>query len=110
MRKAFVDTFVWIALIDSSDDWHDRVRQKLIDIQPCKLITTDEVLGEVLTFYSKSGSYARREAANVIQNVLADASIEVRPQTHESFTSGLSLYKQRPDKGYLRSCSTHDKP
>lgn len=100
MRKLFVDTFVWIALIDPKDNWHSRVKQTLIDTQPCKLVTTDEVLSEVLTFYSKSGSFARKEAAAVVKNVLKDPDIEVREQTRQSFVAGLSLYQQRPDKGY----------
>lgn len=100
MRTLFADTFFWIAYADLTDDWHDRVEQTYIEAQPCKLVTTDEVLGEVLTFYSTSGKYVRQEAASLIRAVLSDSSVDVRPQTRQSFISGLSLYAQRLDKGY----------
>lgn len=100
MRALFVDTFFWIAFINPADDWYERVNQTLAEIQHFKLFTTDEVLTEVLTFYSKSGYQLRRRAVDLVQDVLANSDIEVRPQTHQSFLEGISLYGRRLDKGY----------
>jgi len=105
MRTLFADTFFWIAFLNPADDWHLRVRQTFASLQPCKLVTTDEVLTEVLTFYSKSGSQLRQKAATLTRDLLASPEVDIQPQTHQSFLDGLSLYEQRLDKGYsLADC------
>lgn len=107
MRTVFADAFFWIALIDPKDSWHIRVAQTFADVQPDKLVTTDEVLAETLTFFSKAGSYSRNQTANFIRGVLANPGISVEPQTHQSFLSALRLYEQRLDKGYsIADCAS----
>ncbi|MEL7226137.1 MAG: PIN domain-containing protein [Cyanobacteria bacterium P01_D01_bin.36] len=100
MRVLFADTFYWIAFVNPSDDWHQRVRQSFKELQPCKLVTTDEVLTELLTFYSKSGNQLRYKAANLVRGLLSSKDVEVVPQSRQSFMEGLALYEQRLDKGY----------
>ncbi len=68
-------------------------------------MTIDEVLTEYLTFFCTSPEYLRRKAASNVQNILNDPSVRVIPQSRESFVSGLTLYSDRPDKGYsLTDC------
>jgi uncharacterized protein len=100
MRKVFADTFYWISFCNQHDRWHKRVRDVLKAIEPVQLVTTEEVLTEVLTFYAGAGSYFRQRSAGLIRGILVSESIDVMPQTHESFMAGLSLYEQRLDKGY----------
>jgi uncharacterized protein len=105
MRQIFADTFYWIAFINPSDAWHTRVTHALRSLQPCTLITTEEVFGELLTFYSKSGNQLRERAANLVKDALDSPDVAVVEQTHASFLLGLELYKKRPDKGYsLADC------
>lgn len=105
MRQIFADTFYWIAFINPSDIWHTRVTNTLRLLQPCTLITTEEVLGELLTFYSKSGNKLRERAVNLVEDILDSPDVEVIEQTHGSFLLGLELYKSRLDKGYsLTDC------
>ena len=35
-----------------------------------------------------------------VQDILQESHILVIPQSHETFLSGLALYRDRPDKGY----------
>jgi uncharacterized protein len=105
MRLIFADTFYWIAFINSADAWHTRVIQTLRSLQPCTLITTEEVLGELLTFYSKSGHQLREHAVNLVEDILDSPDAQIIEQTHLSFGLGLELYKNRLDKGYsLADC------
>ena len=70
-----------------------------------KLITTEDVLVELLNFFSEYGEKARRGAVTQAEGILSGANIEVAPQSHEAFMAGLTLYKVRPDKGYsLTDC------
>jgi uncharacterized protein len=69
------------------------------------LVTTEDVLDEFLAYYSGHGPILRREAAQTVEDALADPLVIVRPQSHQTFLDGLSLYKTRLDKGYsLTDC------
>lgn len=105
MKTLFADTFYWISFINPSDDWHARVRDTFLKLQPCQLVTTDEILIELLTFYSKSGSQLRQRASNLVRDIFQSPDIQVEPQVHDSFLAGLELYESRLDKGYsLTDC------
>jgi uncharacterized protein len=105
MRQVFADTFYWVALINPADEWSDRVVQFAESAKNLQIVTTDEVLGEVLAFYSKASQRLREQAAVLVRGILNDPEILVAEQTHFSFLKGLDLYENRPDKGYsLTDC------
>lgn len=105
MRTVFADTFYWVALIDRHDDWHARVTTTGALLAGARILTTEEVLVEVLATFSGQGRALRRAAVRGVDRILEDANTEVLPQSHESFLSGLALYRNRPDKGYsLTDC------
>jgi predicted nucleic acid-binding protein len=63
------------------------------------------VLVEVLATFSGQGRALRRAAVRGVDRILADGNTEVLPQSHDSFLSGLALYRNRSDKGYsLADC------
>lgn len=84
MRAVFGDTFYWIALINSRDSAHERVVEFSRSLPPLAIVTTDEVLTELLTFCA-SDKQLRVEAALVVNDVLASANMRVLPQTRRSF-------------------------
>lgn len=105
MKVAFVDTLYFVALFNPRDQWHERAIAASKLIAETKLITTEDVLVELLNFFSEYGEKARRGAVTQAEGILSGANIEVAPQSHEAFMAGLSLYKARPDKGYsLTDC------
>jgi predicted nucleic acid-binding protein len=72
-----------------------------------KIITTDEVLSEVLNFLSDGGLKLRERTVNTVRQLLnADSEkVTVLSQSHGTFLGGLDLYEQRLDKGYsLTDC------
>ena len=48
MKQIFADTFYWVALINPQDNWHQRAREVTSSLKNVKLVTTDEVLVELL--------------------------------------------------------------
>jgi predicted nucleic acid-binding protein len=101
----FADTFYWVALINPQDDWHERVIEVSQSFTQIQLITTEEILGEVLAFYSKSGYRLRQKTVTFVQSILNNYQIQVIEQSHQSFRLGFALYQQRLDKGYsLTDC------
>ena len=105
MRIAFVDTLYFVALFNPKDQWHGRSIAAGKLVAESKLITTEDVLVELLNFFSEYGEKARRGAVAQAEGILSGANIEVTPQSHDAFIAGLTLYKARPDKGYsLTDC------
>ncbi len=100
MRKVFADTCYWVALLNPRDAWYRSAIAISQSLPPIKITTTDEVLAEVLTFYSGAGESMRRRTVQFIQDIFIDDMIEVIEQTHASFSLGFALYQARLDKGY----------
>ncbi|MFL6214647.1 MAG: type II toxin-antitoxin system VapC family toxin [Blastocatellia bacterium] len=106
MKKVFADTSYWVALIDPKDKWHSKALKLSQSFTGVLLITTDEVLSEVLTFFSGYGPYLRERVTQIVFGILTNKSyVEVVEQSRESFLSGLALYEKRLDKAYsLTDC------
>ncbi|MGI9174823.1 MAG: type II toxin-antitoxin system VapC family toxin [Rhodothermales bacterium] len=105
MRRVFADTFYWVALINPRDSAHAQVAGFTLSTQPAVVVTTEEVLTEVLNFFAEYEGGARGRAAQVIELILERPDVRVLPQSTSSFRDGLDLYAARLDKGYsLTNC------
>jgi predicted nucleic acid-binding protein len=103
MNRAFADMVYWVARINPRDQWHTAYRA----VSGLKLVTTDEVLDEVLAHFSAFGRTMRLRAAAIIRQILIHPDIEVVPQSRQSFLDALALYEARPDKEYsLTDCAS----
>ena len=100
MRTIFADTFYWAASINPEDDWHAPVIAITSTLGQARIVTTEEVLAETLTFFSTYGSRMRQRTCQLVQGVISNPNLKVVHQTHESFLAGLTLYQNRPDKEY----------
>lgn len=105
MRTVFADTFYWIALLNSREQWHQRAKDVKADIGAVQIITTESVLIELLNYFCAYGPTMRRMIAKATRILLDSSEIEVLPHTSDTFLSGLTLYEARLDKGYsLTDC------
>ncbi len=59
MRKIFVDTSYWIAVLNPTDSLHDFANNLTLTLFPSKLVTSELILNELLNHYSGSGSRFR---------------------------------------------------
>jgi uncharacterized protein len=104
-RTLFADTFYWIALLDPRDAFHAAAHAYSGSLGPVRLVTTDEVFDEVLTFFAGAGPFWRGKAAALVRDAWGDPHVDVLPQTRADFAAALALYEARPDKGYgLTDC------
>ena len=105
MKRVFGDTFYWIALLNSRDNWHKvalNYAQKYPDIP---IITTDGVIDEILAYAASKGSLMRQKGLAMCLQMRREPTIEVIAYTPEIRELGLNLYGQRLDKGYsLTDC------
>ena len=105
MKRVFADTFYWIALINKSDSWYQRVKSYSVNLENIEIITTEEVLTETINFFAAFPAPMRAAVSQLVVQIIQDHNIQVIPQTHESFIAGLELFQQRFDKGYsLTDC------
>ncbi len=105
MKRVFVDTFYWIALVDTRDAWHQTARSMSLTLDNFQLVTSDSVLTEFVNYFSGYGPNTRRQVAIRAHRMLATGEIEIPAQTRAQFLAGLALYEARPDKNYsLTDC------
>ncbi|WP_204103781.1 MULTISPECIES: PIN domain-containing protein [Spirulina sp. CCY15215] len=105
MRQVFADTFYWYALINPRDEWHQRVKDFNRTLINTHLVTTDEILTELLNFFSSYDAYMKNGVIRRVQDILNSDRVAVIAQTRSSFVNGLTLYQNRTDKGYsLTDC------
>jgi predicted nucleic acid-binding protein len=105
MRRLFADAMYWIAIANHKDQWHAKAVHVMRSLGQATLVITEEVLDEFLTYYSGHGPILRNNAAQTVEDALADPFVIVRPPTHQSFLDGFALYKTRLDKEYsLTDC------
>ena len=99
-RTLFADTFYWIALIFPRDTHHSTVLSFSRTLRGVRLLTTDEVLSEFLSYFAGLGTYWRSKAATLVEHVRLDQNVVVVSQSRVAFDAALTLYKARPDKEY----------
>ncbi len=101
----FADAFFWIALAHPRDAFHARAVSWRHSNPDANLVTTEEVLTEVLNWFSGLGATGRQTATGLVDDLYSDPTIQVLPQSSASFQNGLDLYRSRLDKEYsLTDC------
>ena len=106
MRRVFVDTAAWIAILNGSDRYHEEAEAILDELerQNAGLVTTEFVLIEVADALSAP---AIRTATVASLNSLRESQIQISPASSELLGKGWSLYSRRPDKGWgLTDCTS----
>ena len=105
MRRVFADTYYWIALLNDRDQGHAAARAITQALRYSAIITSQEVLSEVLTFFCEHGRQVRQTVAAFVRQILTNPAITLHPQSDQSFLDGLAFYEARPDKEYsLTDC------
>jgi predicted nucleic acid-binding protein len=105
MKAVFADAQYWVALINPQDQSHPAAKAASLALHGAEIVTSEEVLTEMLAFFSERGRFLRQMAAATVRSIYANQNMRVLPQSSQSFVAGLTLYEARPDKGYsLTDC------
>jgi predicted nucleic acid-binding protein len=104
MRRIFADTLYWVALLHRKDQWHQAALNASRALAGCDLVTTDEVLSEVLAAFCEAGAILCQRAAALVHRLPQRPPVTVHAQSRATFLTGLAFYEARPDKG----CSLTD--
>jgi uncharacterized protein len=98
MRRVFADTLYWVAMTHRKDQWHQTAMKITRTLAGCHLVTTVEILTEVLAAFCEAGPLLRQRAATLVRSLHKKPTVTIHPQTRDTFLTGLSLYEARPDK------------
>jgi predicted nucleic acid-binding protein len=99
-EACFADTFYWVALASQKDAWHSRVAAWAHNHPQARLVTTEEILTEVLNWFAATGPAGRFVAVGIVRRVLRSSTTQVLPQSTADFAAALAFYEARPDKEY----------
>jgi predicted nucleic acid-binding protein len=97
VSTVFVDTFYWIARINPRDQWHQKATELSSSLKNRLLLTSEEVLIELLNYFSDYGPEMRQATAAIVRHIIDDSNIIV---LRGNFKDGLALFESRLDKGY----------
>jgi predicted nucleic acid-binding protein len=100
VRPVFADTLYWGAALHPHDQYRTQIIRAREALGEIRLVTTDEVLTELLDGLAQRGPHLREAATRAVRRILDEPRVVVQPQSRESFLAGLRLYEQRYDKGY----------
>ena len=75
MRRIFADSFYWIALINPKDQWRKRAMEASKNLVGAFIVTTDEVLTEVLNYFAESGEFLRQNAVRDVRAILLNQNV-----------------------------------
>ena len=107
MKTVFADTLFWIARVRPRDPWRSPAREALTKLGDVRVLTTDEVLNELLAALSRGGPVLREKGVDTVRLLLRSPMVTVVPQTHDTFLEALNRYQARGDKAYsLTDCAS----
>jgi len=89
LRKVFADTGYWIALLNPHDDLRQKAHTISKQIQPCRIITSEMVLAELLNSLAGKGELLRGVATKLTDTLSNTPNNEVVPQTSIGFREAL---------------------
>jgi predicted nucleic acid-binding protein len=97
MTVVFADTFYYLALLDATDEAHERTLA-LSQRRRGRVVTTAWVLTEVGDALGDPAN--RRIFAKLIELLRSDPNTDIVPADEDSFNRGFDLYARRPDKSW----------
>jgi predicted nucleic acid-binding protein len=105
MKVVFADTLYWVAIVNPRDQWREQALAVSQSLGDMRMVTTQEVLIEFLNALASAGPHVRERAGALVEQMGSDPSVEILPQSQETFHAGFELHRSRPDKGYsLTDC------
>jgi predicted nucleic acid-binding protein len=87
-------------MVNPRDQWRQAFDALADEPGDSEVVTTEEVLVELLAFFAGRGSLLRTRAVAFVRGLRNRPQVVVLEQSHESFLRGLDLYERRADKGY----------
>jgi predicted nucleic acid-binding protein len=105
MRRVFVDTSAWIALLDDTDSLFEQAHRVSLELRAAKtlLVTTEFVLLELADAFCMP--HLRSRAVTYIESLRRETAVITLPASTQWFSLGWEIFKKRSDKSWsLTDC------
>jgi uncharacterized protein len=108
MRRYFVDTGFWIALVATLDQGYERAFEFARSLTGSdELITSDFVIIEFLNYFSERGIRARNRAAAFVKDLELNTRIQIVPLSSSLYRKGREKFERYADKDWsLIDCTS----
>lgn len=97
MKKVFVDSGYWIAILNKHDKLHSRAVEVSENAREDRYVTTDFVLLEILNHLANKGNNLREAAVRTVRVIRDAPNSIVVPCTRILFDQAVNRYEQRSD-------------
>ena len=92
MQVIYVDTGVWVALLDAEDQHHARAKQIVEENQPCGFVSSELVLAEAVTILRRC--VGPQVAADFAREFLDHETGEMTRTDDKDWRTGLDVMEQ----------------
>ncbi len=106
MRRIFVDASFLVMLLLQTERRHEEAVRLQQELASCQLVTSADMVVEMLAFISRYDPRIRLEGVALAQRILSsDSQFELMYANEERLRAAVDLYAQRLDQNYsLADC------
>jgi predicted nucleic acid-binding protein len=101
MKRAFADTFYYLALLNPADESHEQLR-RLTEGFAGVMVTTDWIVTELAD--GLCGTANRKIAIEFVDSLRADAAVRIVPASRRLLEKGWRLYRRVDKEWSLTDC------
>ena len=101
MKLVFADTLYWGATLNPHDQYRGKAIRARNALGEVRLVTTDEILTELLDGLAQRGPNLREVAAQAVRRILNDGRVTVHLQSRESFLGGWMEWNEHEKAGRM---------
>ncbi len=105
MKKVFVDTSDFVAILQQRDQLHEKALSVEEKLGKAQKVTSELVLIEVLNYFCEFREDVKNFVIMSLNRYMSGTKVEVVACSSEQFQAGFDFYASRLDKGYsLTDC------
>lgn len=95
MTAYFADASYWIALVTTTDRFHELATEYSVLLGDEQILTTQMVINEVLNPRSGTTRQGRIAAVEMVDRIIRNPRVTVMPQTSRQFEEAFELLRSR---------------
>jgi uncharacterized protein len=100
LKKVFVDAAFWVSFINPENDYYELTPRLAKKFELAAWVTTDAVLWETLSFYSRFSPAIRVGVAQTLEALYNEPHIDIITGGRNWLIASTEFYRKRKDKAW----------